>query len=87
MSFISEKDFDNLLAKNNYIPSCNTEEENKEKKEVYDNVCSNVKEQIVEAIRHSIINADNRNSNVLDMIEIESIKQHLKIFPTTTKKK
>lgn len=77
-SSVSKEKFDNLTKQQGYK---NAKEEDEEPQMALELVNMNMNEQISEAVKIAIINADNRGSHVLGTEDIEAVKRILRIFP------
>jgi hypothetical protein len=77
-SSVSKEKFDLLTKQQGYKQSKKDEEEPEMALEL---VNMNMNEQIAEAVKIAIINADNRGSHVLGKEDIDAVKRILRIFP------
>ena len=78
-SSVSKEKFDSLTKQQGYKNS--KEEKDEEPQMALELVNMNMNEQISEAVKIAIINADNRGSHVLGTEDIEAVKRILRIFP------
>ena len=78
-SSVSKEKFDLLTKQQGYKQS--KKEEDEEPQMALELVNMNLNEQIAEAIKIAIINADNRGSHVLGKDDIDAVKRILRIFP------
>jgi len=78
-SSVSKEKFDNLTKQQGYKNA--KEEDEEEPQMALELVNMNMNEQISEAVKIAIINADNRGSHVLGKEDIEAVKRILRIFP------
>lgn len=81
-SSVSKEKFDSLTKQQGYKNS----KEEEEPQMALELVNMNMNEQISEAVKIAIINADNRGSHVLGKEDVDAVKRILRIFPPSGEK-